>query len=271
MRERNGTTRAASAVQPAVSPAAKPQQRGLRRKQQTRTRLLEAALRLMATSGMDGVAINEITEAADVGFGSFYNHFESKEAIYTALIERVFEEYADMLDLIARDASDPAEVIAVAVRHTLRRARREPLWGHFLIREGLSARALSRGLGQRLLRDTQRGIAGKRFALADPFIGFLSLKGTLLAAIAAELHLAVAGCDAPKAPGVPGEHFAERMAAAVLHMLGLGCVEAEAIASRPLPELGRQGKDRRPQRQTVLKRPVSIREVAGRARDCVDP
>jgi len=39
----------------------------------------------MAERGMEGVAINEITEAADVGFGSFYNHFESKEAIYAVL------------------------------------------------------------------------------------------------------------------------------------------------------------------------------------------
>ena len=54
--------------------------RGARRKRETRARLLEAALRLSAERGMEGVAINEITEAADVGFGSFYNHFESKEA-----------------------------------------------------------------------------------------------------------------------------------------------------------------------------------------------
>ncbi|EUC21006.1 regulatory protein TetR, partial [Burkholderia sp. BT03] len=68
-----------------VAPAAVPEEReprGARRKRETRGRLLDAALRLMAEKGMEGVAINEITEAADVGFGSFYNHFESKEAIY---------------------------------------------------------------------------------------------------------------------------------------------------------------------------------------------
>jgi AcrR family transcriptional regulator len=47
----------------------------------------------MAEKGLDGVAINEITEAADVGFGSFYNYFESKEAIYQALVDSVFEEF----------------------------------------------------------------------------------------------------------------------------------------------------------------------------------
>jgi AcrR family transcriptional regulator len=65
----------------------------------------------MAEKGMEGVAINEITEAADVGFGSFYNHFESKEAIYAALLDWVFEDFADALDRLVRDLADPAEVI----------------------------------------------------------------------------------------------------------------------------------------------------------------
>jgi AcrR family transcriptional regulator len=142
----------------AAAPDAQREPRGERRKRETRSRLLEAALRLMAERGMEGVAINEITEAADVGFGSFYNHFESKEAIYAALLDRVFEEFGDALDRLVRDVADPAEVISVCVRHTLLRARREPVWGQFLVREGFSAKALQRGLGQRLLRDIEKGI-----------------------------------------------------------------------------------------------------------------
>ena len=224
-----------------VSPVAVPEEReprGARRKRETRARLLDAALRLMAEKGMEGVAINEITEAADVGFGSFYNHFESKEAIYATLVDNVFEEFADTLDRLAGGLSDPAEVIAVSVRHTLMRARRDPVWGRFLIREGFSAGMLSRGLGQRLLRDIGNGIAAKRFIVADPFIGFLSVGGTVLAAVAAELNFV-----APSAPaaqlldelGFSGEHFAERTAATILQTLGLKRAEAEKIAMRALP------------------------------------
>ncbi|MBV8047377.1 MAG: TetR/AcrR family transcriptional regulator, partial [Paludibacterium sp.] len=115
--------------------------RATRRKRETRAKLLEAALALMADKGMEGVTINEITEAADVGFGSFYNHFESKEAIYAALTEWVFEAFADRLDRLVRHLEDPAEVIAVCTRHTLLRARREPVWGRFLLREGFSTLA----------------------------------------------------------------------------------------------------------------------------------
>ena len=229
-------TRAAS-----VSPVAVPEEReprGARRKRETRARLLDAALTLMAEKGMEGVAINEITEAADVGFGSFYNHFESKEAIYATLVDNVFEEFADMLDRLTGGLSDPAEVIAVSVRHTLMRARRDPVWGHFLIREGFSANILSRGLGQRLLRDIGNGIASKRFMVTDPFIGFLSVGGTVLAAIAAELNFVAPGAPAAQLLdelGFSGEHFAERTAATILQTLGLKRAEAEKIAMRALP------------------------------------
>src|SRR5205814_5066161 len=84
--------------------------RGARRRRETRSRLLMAALKLMAERGMEGVAINEITEAADVGFGSFYNHFDSKEAIYAALLDWVFEDFANAIEAVLGEISDPAEI-----------------------------------------------------------------------------------------------------------------------------------------------------------------
>lgn len=184
------------------------------------------------------MAINEITEAADVGFGSFYNHFESKEGILAELIEWAFEDFANTLDRVARGLSDPAEVIAVAVRHTLLRARREPVWGRLLIREGGSARVLTRGLGQRLLRDSRRGIAAKRFIVADPLASVLSAIGTVLAGISAEMHFATLVENRSRDRqnlGIGEEGLAERAAAVVLQALGLKRAEAEKIAQRPLP------------------------------------
>ena len=87
------------------------------------------------------------------------------------------------------------------------------------------------------MRDIERGIAEKRFVVADPFIGFLSLGGTVLTAIAAELNFVAPGAPAVnvlKELGFSGEHFPERTAATLLHMLPKRA-EAEKIASRPLP------------------------------------
>lgn len=212
--------------------------RNARRKRETRERLLEAALRLMAERGMAGVAINEITEAADVGFGSFYNYFDSKEAIYEALVKQVFEDFGDALDRLVQDVADPAEAIAYCIRHALLRARREPMWGQFLLREGYSQSVLTHGLGQRLLRDIGRGVAAKRLQAPDLFMSFISAGGVVLAAIAAEQ---VAGSEhSPQAAlvkslGMEVGDIPERAATMVLTTLGLPPKEAAAIARKPLP------------------------------------
>jgi len=209
-----------------------------RRRAETRVRLLNAAFELVGEKGMDGVTINEITDAADVGFGSFYNHFDSKEGIFAALVDWLFEKFADTLDQVASGLADPAEVIAVCVRHTLLRACREPVCGQLLIREGLSPRALSTGLGQRLLRDAERGMAEKRFVIADELMCVISVIGTVLAGIAAELDLSMSSrraVSSRKTLTSRAEKFAEGTAAIVLQAFGLARLEAEKIARRPLP------------------------------------
>ena len=57
-----------------------------RRRARTRAALVSAALGFLV-EGRTDVAVQEITEAAGVGQGSFYNHFVSKEALYDAALE----------------------------------------------------------------------------------------------------------------------------------------------------------------------------------------
>lgn len=186
---------------------------------------------------MDGVAINEITEAADVGFGSFYNHFESKEAIYAAVLDAVFERFGDALDALVQEVQDPAEFIAISVRHTILRASRNPLFGRLLVREGFSARVLSRGLGVRLMRDIQNGLAKGRFQTPDPLMSFIAVGSGVLGAIAAELEYGTEeASEAIARLGLSAENIPERAASALLHSLGLPFEEAQEIAQRPLPE-----------------------------------
>lgn len=209
--------------------------RGARRKRETRARLLEAALELMAERGVEGVAINEITEAADVGFGSFYNHFKSKEAIYDALIDSVFEEFGQALDRLSRQIADPAEYISVCIRHAIGRAGREPVWGRFLVRQGLSGQILNRGLGPRLLRDIRQGIAAGRFAVADPLMTFVAVGGAVLTAIGTQLQMDDATVRAQVEADAGLGSLGERTVAVIMRLLGLPPDQADAIARCPLP------------------------------------
>ena len=226
----------AKAVQkmPADSPSL-PESRQARRKRETRERLLDAAFRLMAERGVDAVAINEITEAADVGFGSFYNHFESRDEIYTVLMDTLFENFGDALERLVKPIEDPAEVISACIRHTLLRARREPLWGRFLIRECLSPRLLTHGLGVRLMRDIQTLIASGQYKVPDPVMNFIAIVGGVLAAISAELQIENHEGTTLHEYGLDRQGFPERAAAVLLHGLGMSFKKADAIARRPLP------------------------------------
>lgn len=61
--------------------------RGARRRARTRARLLDAARRVFAVRGYHEASIAEITEAADVGVGTFYLHFRDKEEVMRVLLE----------------------------------------------------------------------------------------------------------------------------------------------------------------------------------------
>ena len=75
-----------------------------RRKARTRAALIRAAQMLIA-EGRTNVPILEITQAADVGMGSFYNHFETKEELFEAAVEAVMDGYGQLLDDLTNGTS----------------------------------------------------------------------------------------------------------------------------------------------------------------------
>src|SRR6476620_10947412 len=96
-----------------------------RRKARTRDALIRAAQTLIA-EGRTHVPILEITQVADVGMGSFYNHFETKEQLFEAALESVLDSYGQLLDRVTAEIEDPAEVFATSFRLAGRLHRREP-------------------------------------------------------------------------------------------------------------------------------------------------
>src|SRR5690348_6339230 len=97
-----------------------------RRKALTRAALVSAARLLLTTRDPAEVSIQEITDAADVGFGSFYNHFTSKQELFDVAVEEVMEDHGAMLDKVTAGIDDPAEVFATSVRITARFPNTQP-------------------------------------------------------------------------------------------------------------------------------------------------
>ncbi len=128
---------------------------------------MDAARRLFAAQGVERTRINEITEAADVGFGSFYNHFDSKDAIVRAVLAEAVAAQGAELDTLTAELDDPAEVVAVAHRYFVRQARADPDWGWLLVRLDVSHNVMLEALGPFARRDLARGIRTGRFRVAD--------------------------------------------------------------------------------------------------------
>jgi len=57
------------------------------RSEETRARLLQAALQSFAQTGYDATSVSEICQRAGVSKGAFYHHFPSKQAIFLQLLE----------------------------------------------------------------------------------------------------------------------------------------------------------------------------------------
>src|ERR1700741_1181628 len=72
--------------------------RRARRTAETRERLFRSALDLFAKKGFAETTVEDITEAADVGKGTFFNYFPSKDHILLAFGEMQLAKLRDAVE-----------------------------------------------------------------------------------------------------------------------------------------------------------------------------
>jgi TetR/AcrR family transcriptional regulator, transcriptional repressor for nem operon len=73
-----------------------------------REQLLNAGVAALHSKGFNGCGVQEITDAAGVPKGSFYNYFESKEAFSADVLEHYWEQGAQKNLAVLSDESIPA-------------------------------------------------------------------------------------------------------------------------------------------------------------------
>lgn len=200
--------------------------RQTRRREQTRARLIDAARELMAERGFTEVRIAEITAAADLGTGTFYNHFPSREQLLAAVAEDSMEKVGKALDRNVSELDDPAEAFASSLRHLVRHALTDRVWGGFLVQMGAAHPVLLRILGPRARRDLLRGVEAGRFSIEDLDLATTCTFGSLVAAIQLAMESELR------------EDRDQIFARAMLRMVGVPAAEATEVAGRELPEIG---------------------------------
>ncbi|MDQ3231970.1 MAG: TetR/AcrR family transcriptional regulator, partial [Pseudobdellovibrionaceae bacterium] len=62
-----------------------------------RSKLLEASLKVFARKGFHQTAVSDIVDASRIGHGTFYGYFQSKAAVFKALLESIYEKILQQL------------------------------------------------------------------------------------------------------------------------------------------------------------------------------
>ena len=196
-----------------------------RKAEQTRRRILDAAREQMADGGPESVTIGSIAERADIGQGTFYNYFASRDDVIDAVIYDVVESLGQRLDALTEGMEDAAEIYSFSLRHLIQTAVSDPVWGWMLVRLGIAQEGLIKALGPRASRDIGIGVDRGRFFVDDIELASAMTFGALLAAMHSYLD--------DRTLNDPSQAYAENL----LRMVGLDAGEARRVSRLPLPPL----------------------------------
>ncbi len=199
--------------------------RGDRRKRRNREALLAAGHQVMASKGIDAATMAEIAELADVGAGTVYNYFASKDELAMAVMERVMDLLSQRIEAVTNTFDDPGQVYAFGIRNVMKAATTDHRWRWLLRRSEVIADAMYRAMGPYAIRDIRNAAAAGRYRTDDPDLAWRmathAIVGFSLAVCDQRIHI-------------------DKMDDAVVNLLGMVGVppaEAREIALRPCPEL----------------------------------
>ena len=89
----------------------------LRRGEQTRDKIIQAAHHLFVQQGYHGTSMRQIAKEAEIALGGLYNHFESKEKVFQA----VFLEYHPYHEVVPEILKAQGETVEEFVRDAVDR------------------------------------------------------------------------------------------------------------------------------------------------------
>lgn len=98
-------------------------------------RLLEAAIKLFTNNGYKKTKVSQITSEANVGTGTFYNYFDSKDDIFLEIYLMKHDDMKkEMTQLISED-KEAIKIIEDILRTFLNRMKEDPILRMFLNKE----------------------------------------------------------------------------------------------------------------------------------------
>src|SRR6516165_4455551 len=205
--------------------APKVETRSERSRRRNREALIEAGYQVITRKGIDAATMSEIAELADVGAGTVYNYFASKDELAMCIMEQVMDRLSQRIEALTNNLIDPAQVYAFGIRNVMIAATTDQRWRWLLRRSEVIAGAMYQVMGPYAIRDIRRACKAGRYSVEDPELAWRQ-------ATHAIVGFSIAVCDQNVDP--------QKIDEAVVNLLGMVGVprdEAWEIARRPCPEL----------------------------------
>lgn len=190
---------------------------GRRRRENTETKIIHAAVQIFAERGPDAPVIDDFIKAAGIARGTFYNYFKSTDELLHATSSWVSEEIVMMIETEVESVKDPAVRFGLGIRMWVKWAQANPSWSLFI------ARTWNVGDFAEPVRDIREGIRKKLFLASDPVAAWDVVSGAMRQAM---FRIG---------EGHTRRSYADAVVAMCLQALGLSSESSKKILAIELP------------------------------------
>lgn len=198
---------------------------GAIRRDQTRKKLLAAAMGVFAEKGADSPQIEDFIAAAGVARGTFYNYFKTTSELLSAVTSDLSDEVFTAIEAVVERIPDPLERMASACLLYMHAGTNVRNLGAFLARTGSRSEALGKLVDVYLPRDLE--LARKAREVDYPSIR--AARDLMVACNNQAIQTVHAGDAGP-------EHL-RHVLLLTLRAIGVPTLRARALCNIPLPAL----------------------------------
>ncbi len=199
-----------------------------RKRRRNRQVLIEAAYEVISSQGIDSTTMQKISEVADVGLGTIYNYFDSKEDLVMQVMALVMDHMAQRILKVTDTFSDSAQVCAYGYWSLMDQTMTDPRWHWLINRPDVFADAMYNCFGPYAITDMKNGVAEGRYIVDNPELVWRQTVWAIVGVI-----IAVDQKEFPIS-------CLEDAIVNLLYLLGVDRVEAREIAQRPRPKLPKE-------------------------------
>ncbi|HEY9033093.1 MAG TPA: TetR/AcrR family transcriptional regulator, partial [Pseudomonadales bacterium] len=107
------------------------------KRERTRQAILNAAMQIIASKGLEAASIDELMQQAGMARGTFYNYFQSREDVLNAVVEQIRDHLHEQIEArIPASVSAPETIVACMMYGVLQYSLDHPCIGWVLVRLG---------------------------------------------------------------------------------------------------------------------------------------